>query len=228
MPMTKSSKNEVVTVTDGRVPVPVPAAIGTTTSPTTLVSSFLFSLLLLVLPLPSTDQMPVVGGGSSSSIANAAPPFAIIAEELGYFPVSNPENGDMMYVPKRISRASSTQAIQLAKKLGNDKVTMYGTYWCPHCARQKELFGKEAFQYINYVECAPKGYRANPRACLTEKVDGYPTWVVPNGKNNNKKSEVLSGEVSLDVMAKTVGYTPFNIDLEQNVPPLLGSASCGK
>jgi hypothetical protein len=56
--------------------------------------------LLLASPLPSL----------------AAPPIAIIAEELGYFPVTN-RNGDTVNVPKRVSRTSSSQAIDLAKHL---------------------------------------------------------------------------------------------------------------
>src|SRR6266700_8112952 len=32
---------------------------------------------------------------------------------------------------------------------------MYGAWWCPHCADQKEMFGF-AFQYVNYVECSPE------------------------------------------------------------------------
>jgi glutaredoxin-related protein len=29
---------------------------------------------------------------------------------------------------------------------------LYGSKICPHCLKQKELFG-DSFQYINYVEC---------------------------------------------------------------------------
>lgn len=50
------------------------------------------------------------------STSHAAPPIAIIAEELGYFPVTNSE-GKTVYIPKKVSRESSEQAIQLAKYL---------------------------------------------------------------------------------------------------------------
>ena len=43
-----------------------------------------------------------------------------------------------------------------AKCLASKQAKMYGLYWCPHCAEQKEMFGK-AFQYVPYVECAIKG-----------------------------------------------------------------------
>jgi hypothetical protein len=52
---------------------------------------------------------------------------------------------------------------------------MYGAYWCPHCAEQKEEFGK-SFQYVNYVECAIKGSREMTAACKAAGVQHYPTW----------------------------------------------------
>lgn len=48
--------------------------------------------------------------------AQAAPPIAVIAEELGYFPVTN-RQGETVMVPKRVTRSSSEQAIQLAQHL---------------------------------------------------------------------------------------------------------------
>ena len=42
----------------------------------------------------------------SSNLAAAAPPIAVIAEELGYFPVQNRE-GQVMYIPKKVQRKST-------------------------------------------------------------------------------------------------------------------------
>jgi len=165
---------------------------------------------LAVMQLP--DQR------NSNNEALAAPPIAVIAEELGYFPVTSSKNGETMYIPKRVQRASSEQAIALAKKLADKGVVMYGAFWCPHCARQKELFGREAFQYITYVECAPRGYSAQPLICNSKNVDGYPTWVF-------RDKTVLSGERPLDDFAKQVNFK-FDPKLEKNVPPPLGGGSC--
>lgn len=57
---------------------------------------------------------------------------------------------------------------------------MYGAYWCPHCTRQKEMFGS-AFKDINYVECDPRGENPRPNLCRDAGVKGYPTWEI-NGK----------------------------------------------
>ena len=45
--------------------------------------------------------------------SHAAPPFAVISEELGYFPVTN-SVGETVFVPANIKRSSSNQAIDLA------------------------------------------------------------------------------------------------------------------
>ena len=62
-----------------------------------------------------------------------------------------------------------------AKCLSSKQVKMYGAYWCPHCAEQKEEFGK-SFRYVNYVECAIQGSREMAPACKAAGVQHYPTW----------------------------------------------------
>ncbi len=154
---------------------------------------------------------------TQATIAQAAPPIAIIAEELGYFPVTNRE-GETVYVAQSVKRTSSPQAQQLAQVLKEKGVVMVGTYWCPHTSRQKELFGKEAWSKIPYVECAPKGYQADPKYCLAKQVDGYPTWIFPNGKR-------IAGERPLALLAEEIEFRGFRPELEQDIPPL-GGASC--
>ena len=163
---------------------------------------------------------PILGAlvAIPSSPAAAAPPIAIIAEELGYFPVQN-KQGDVVYVAQRVNRESSKQAIALATQLTQKGVYMAGTYWCPHTSRQKELFGRQAWALIKYIECSPKGYGAQPKLCVEQKVDGYPSWLFPGGRQ-------LAGERPLSELAKEIGFQNFRESLEQNVPPMLGSQSC--
>jgi len=145
--------------------------------------------------------------------AEAAPPIAVIAEELGYFPVRNKE-GQVMYVPRKVQRKSTDQAVELAKMMKDKGISMYGAFWCPHCSRQKELFGREAWGYISYVECAPKGY-GYKGTC--KNVDGYPTFRDKRGRVN------FSGERPLEFLAKEVGFQGFDASLEDEVP-LVGTA----
>ena len=140
--------------------------------------------------------------------AHAAPPISVIAEELGYFPVQN-RNGELQYVPKRIQRQSTPQAIELAKAMQAKGIKMYGAYWCPHCARQKEIFGQEAFSYIEYVECSPKGFGFKG---ICKDVDGYPTFF------DKRKKFQVDGERPLSVFAQELGIKDFDPSLEDAVP----------
>ncbi len=52
---------------------------------------------------------------------------------------------------------------------------MYGTFWCPHCAKTKKLFGS-SFNYVNYVECDPRGDNEQSILCISKNIDKYDTW----------------------------------------------------
>ena len=85
-----------------------------------------------------------------------------------------------------------------AKCLAGKQAKMYGLYWCPHCADQKQMFG-DAFHYVPYVECAvgaPGSGQLTP-ACQAAGVKLFPSWQFGN---NPPKEGVLSLE---DLSAKT-------------------------
>lgn len=81
---------------------------------------------------------------------------------------------------------------EFAKCLAEKEVTMYGADWCPHCQNEKKEFGR-AFKYVLYVECP-----ADPKRCLDLGVEGYPTWIFPDGRK-------LVGEQGLEKLAKESG-----------------------
>jgi uncharacterized membrane protein/glutaredoxin len=83
-----------------------------------------------------------------------------------------------------------------AKCLTEKGATLYGTYWCPHCANQKKLFGL-SIKYVNYVECDPKGDNAKPELCEQNNIRGYPTWII-----NETHYE---GEQSLERLSSLTG-----------------------
>jgi len=76
-----------------------------------------------------------------------------------------------------------------AKCIASKQARMYGLYWCPHCADQKEMFGA-SFRYIPYQECAVKGspHELTPE-CKTVGVKLFPSWQFGN---NPPKEGVLS------------------------------------
>tara|TARA_Y100000310_G_scaffold225672_1_gene227711 strand:+ start:11144 stop:11509 length:366 start_codon:yes stop_codon:yes gene_type:complete len=67
-----------------------------------------------------------------------------------------------------------------AKCLTEAEATMFGTFWCPHCAKTKKKFGS-SFQYINYVECDPRGDDEQSEYCIEKEIDKYDTWEFKDG-----------------------------------------------
>lgn len=67
-----------------------------------------------------------------------------------------------------------------AKCISSKGAKMYGAWWCPHCADQKEMFGY-AFHYVNYIECSPPGQRTQNDVCKQASIKGYPTWRFSDG-----------------------------------------------
>lgn len=66
----------------------------------------------------------------------------------------------------------------LAEHLANRGVKFYGTYWCPHCQDQKEMFGSSA-RRLPYIECSPSGPRApQAKVCDDAGIQVYPTWII--------------------------------------------------
>jgi hypothetical protein len=62
-----------------------------------------------------------------------------------------------------------------AKCLASKQAKMYGLYWCPHCADQKQMFG-DAFHYVPYVECAIPGQKDMAVECKVAGVKLFPSW----------------------------------------------------
>ena len=84
-----------------------------------------------------------------------------------------------------------------AQCLAGKQAKMYGAYWCPHCAEQKEMLGA-SFQYVPYVECGIQGSREESEACIQVGVKHFPTWQFANG-------ELREGTLSLQLLAEKTG-----------------------
>lgn len=66
-----------------------------------------------------------------------------------------------------------------ARCMASKQVKMYGAYWCPHCADQKEILGK-SYRFV-YVECGVPDSHAESDACTALGVKMFPTWRFPDG-----------------------------------------------
>lgn len=97
-----------------------------------------------------------------------------------------------------VTTTSGPAEISLAEHLTEVGAIKYGAFWCPHCYDQKQLFGKEAFAKINYIECAEEGQNAQPDVCSQANLEGFPTWDV--------KGERYSGTQTLQQLAEASDY----------------------
>lgn len=95
------------------------------------------------------------------------------------------------------SAATFYQA-SLAKYLSERGATMYGSYNCGHCEKQKELFGG-AFGHITYVECSRSGPDPNPALCAAKNIKSYPTWEIGG--------EFHEGVRTLEQLGRISGYS---------------------
>jgi protein-disulfide isomerase len=100
--------------------------------------------------------------------------------------------------PRQANSSPVSPEVALATHLKQIRATFYGTYWCPYCNRQKEMFGSQAIRQINYVECDPQGTNPRPDLCIKAKVNSFPTWQI-NGQQ-------YSGMLSLQQLADISGY----------------------
>lgn len=100
-----------------------------------------------------------------------------------------------------ILNTSGPAEMELSRHLKQKGAKMYGAYWCPHCHDQKELFGKEAFSLLTYIECAPDGQNPQTERCQAAKIQGFPSWEISG------KQVEPAGTLSLEKLADLTGYT---------------------
>jgi glutaredoxin len=101
-------------------------------------------------------------------------------------------------MPPAVIAISSPDKIKLAEHLTKEGAVMYNAYWCPHCHDQKEMFGKEAAEKLNLVECAKDGFNNKRELCEAKGITGFPSWEI-NGS-------IDSGVKSLEELADLTNY----------------------
>ncbi|AFZ42748.1 Vitamin K epoxide reductase [Halothece sp. PCC 7418] len=172
------------------------------------IGSAFFSLSLLTLTLLGKDwddlgqvfftgivvgMVTLVGTLGIYSDINNQP---AVAQEASVIPLADsaPEP------PKgwEITTKSGPAEIALAEHLSSIGAKKYGAFWCPHCFEQKQLFGKTAFDKINYIECDPRGVNPQPEACQAAKIQSYPSWEI-NG-------EIYRGTQPLERLSQLSAY----------------------
>ena len=155
------------------------------------IGSALFSLGLLVLTILGREwedigQIFFTGlmvalltvVGTLGVYANVDKPAAGVPDKNGFIVIPTDDSPPQAPYGWEITTTSGEAEIALAKHLTAIGAKKYGAFWCPHCYEQKQLFGKEAFKEVNYIECAKEGKNPQPQACLTAGIKSFPTWEI--------------------------------------------------
>jgi len=80
-----------------------------------------------------------------------------------------------------------------AKCIAASGAKFYGTFWCPHCQEQKQMFGT-AKKDLPYIECSTSDGKGQLQVCTDAEVSSYPTWILGEGTR-------LEGTLSLQALA---------------------------
>lgn len=92
----------------------------------------------------------------------------------------------------------------LAQCLTEKGMRMYSSIYCASCRSQEKSFG-ESFQYIDNVECHPKGENPQTELCLERGLKDTPTWILEKDGVEVKR---LQGYRKLKTLAEFAGCLP--------------------
>ena len=80
-------------------------------------------------------------------------------------------------------KTSTSEQLTLVRHLNTIGAVFYGSWSCPACFFQKNLFGQQASTILNYVECGkPKQLPEQSAACVKAEIQAYPTWILEDGQ----------------------------------------------
>lgn len=93
-------------------------------------------------------------------------------------------------VSQKEEKASSSSAAldSFAQCLTEKGVKMYGSYICSACLATKKAFDS-SFEYIEEIECHPKGPNPQTDLCLKKDIKKTPTWILEKDGTEIKRLE---------------------------------------
>src|SRR3989338_5467270 len=99
------------------------------------------------------------------------------------------------------SQTSSANLDSFAQCLKEKSVKMYGSYICSACLATKKMFGS-SFEYIEEIECHPKGPNPQTDLCLKRDIKKTPTWIL---EKDNQEIGRFAGFQSLEDLSEFSG-----------------------
>lgn len=89
----------------------------------------------------------------------------------------------LLFLAVAAERAAAANLVDFARCISRAGATFYTASWCPHCARQTQMFGT-AIRYVHVVDCT-NGCR---------DVRSFPTWRFADGSH-------ISGVATFEMLA---------------------------
>lgn len=180
------------------------------------IGSALFSLSLLILTVTGKDwedlgQILFTGiivalltivvtlgiySNVNSSIAQANGTQEEVVDADGLISIPEAAGDPKPPIGWEITTTSGEAEVALAKHLTATGVKKYGAFWCPHCYEQKQLFGKEGFAEVDYIECDSQGKNPQRDICIAEGIQSFPTWQIDGKLNPGTKTLAELAELS--------------------------------
>jgi thiol-disulfide isomerase/thioredoxin len=102
------------------------------------------------------------------------------------------------YAASTSNSGRTSSKVALADHLSQVGASMYTTSWCTACKEQLALFGQEAANHLNLVECDVTAPDPQPNRCRAANVNLFPSWQVSD--------QILPGVRPLDQLADASGY----------------------
>ncbi len=87
------------------------------------------------------------------------------------------------------SCTANTEYPKFTECLNTKQVVMFGASWCPHCASQKQMFGRSA-KNLPYFECSKNGSQV--KECNDRGIMSYPTWQFPDDAISKLPKEAIT------------------------------------
>jgi glutaredoxin len=98
----------------------------------------------------------------------------------------------LLFIASFVVARSPGKYDAFAQCLDQKGVKFYGAFWCPHCQKQKALFGRSS-KKLPYVECSTP-QNETTQACKDAGIKNFPTWVFADGSRQ-------TGEMTLEELA---------------------------
>jgi len=106
---------------------------------------------------------------------------------------------------------------QLTECLNKNQIVMFGASWCPHCAAQKQLFGRSV-KNMPYFECSQNGTQV--KECDDRGIMSYPTWQFQEKTLEKLPKEALLNLLNTEI-EKVRSTSKMYIESSKDKPELL-------